>query len=96
MTPADKAWVTLGAGILAYDMLAPPGETLSEGADRYMLRHRWLVRGVACALTGHVCNLVPARYDVIHLAFSAMRHLIRRCPRLFLTARRTRTRPGAK
>lgn len=82
MTPADRAWLTLGTGILAYDLLAPPGETLSEGADRYMLRHRWLVRGVAFALTAHVCNLIPNRFDPIH--------------RLFLTARWTRTRHGAQ
>ena len=73
MSTADRAWVALGAGILGYDILAPAGETLSEGADRYMLRHPWLVRGVALILVGHICNVWPQRFDVIHLGFVAIR-----------------------
>jgi hypothetical protein len=69
MYAADRAWIVLGAGVLVYDMAAPDGQTLSEGADRYMLRHRWLVRGVSFALAAHVCNLVAPRYDGIHWLF---------------------------
>lgn len=75
--PSDAAWVALGVGVLSYDLLAPAGETMSEGADRYMLRHPWLVRGVAFALAGHCCNLLPDRYDPLHHAFAAVRRINR-------------------
>jgi hypothetical protein len=75
LKPSDTAWITLGVGVITYDVLAGPGETMSEGADRYMLRHPWLVRGVAFALAAHVCNIVSPRYDVVHQMFEAMRRV---------------------
>lgn len=73
MRPADRAWIALTTGVLAYDVLAPPGQTLSEGADRYMLNHPWKTRVVALAVAGHVCNLLPDRCDPLHLMFSGLR-----------------------
>jgi hypothetical protein len=77
LTPADRAWIVLGLGVFGYDVACGEGETMSEGADRYMLRHPWLVRGVAFALASHVCNLVPDRYDVVHQMFVAVRRVSR-------------------
>jgi hypothetical protein len=77
MTSADRAWVVLGLGVLGYDVFCEPGETMSEGADRYMLRHPWLVRGVAFILAAHVCNMAPSRYDPLHLGFVALRRIRR-------------------
>lgn len=73
MRPSDRAWITLGLGVVTYDLLAAPEETLSEGVDRYMLRYPWITRGIAFALAAHVCNLVPARRDPVHLLFAALR-----------------------
>lgn len=73
LQPSDRAWITLGAGVLAWNVYCDDGGTLSEACDRYLLRHPWLVRGVAFALAAHVCNLVSPRFDVIHLGFAAMR-----------------------
>lgn len=73
MRSADVAWIALAVGVVTYDVLAHPGETLSEGADRYMLTHPWTTRAVALAVSGHVCNLLPGRYDPIHLFFKALR-----------------------
>ena len=70
---ADTAWIALGVGVLTYDLAAKPGQTLSEGADRYMLTHPWITRVVAFALAAHVCNLVKPEYDLIHLGFRAIR-----------------------
>jgi hypothetical protein len=70
---ADRAWIVLGVYVVAYDVLADTEQTLSEGADRYMLKHPWLTRGVALAVAGHVCNLLPDRYDVIHRLFAGLR-----------------------
>lgn len=77
LTPADKAWLVLGVGVFGYDIAAKPGETMSEGADRYMLRHPWLVRFVAFSLAAHVCNMVKNEYDIIHLGFVALRRIRR-------------------
>lgn len=73
MRPADRAWIALATGVLAYDVLAPPTQTLSEGADRYMLNHPWLTRWVAFSLAAHVCNLAEPEWDVIHLLFAGLR-----------------------
>jgi len=73
MKPADRAWVALATGVVAYDVLAAPGQTLSEGADHYMLHHPWLTRVVAAAVVGHVCNLLPPRFDALHLLFKVAR-----------------------
>jgi hypothetical protein len=77
MTSADRAWVALGVGVVSYDVLCGEGETMSEGADRYMLRHPWLVRGVAFILAAHVCNLVKSDYDPLHWGFVALRRIRR-------------------
>jgi hypothetical protein len=71
--PADRAWIALATGVLAYDVLAPPSQTLSEGADRYMLNHPWITRSVALAVAGHVCNLLPDHCDPLHVMFAGLR-----------------------
>lgn len=73
MKAADRAWIGLAAYVVAYDLVASPEQTLSDGADRYMLSHPWITRAVAAAVAGHVCNLVPDRFDVIHQLFKAAR-----------------------
>lgn len=69
LQPSDRAWVTLGVCVLLYDVLAPEGQTLSEGADRYMAHHKWVTRGVGIALVAHVCNMIHPRYDGVHWLF---------------------------
>lgn len=81
MRPADRAWIALGVGVLAYDLTAPPGETLSEGADRYMVRHKWLVRAVGVGLVAHVCNFISGRYDPVHWVFVGLRKLVTIVPK---------------
>lgn len=73
MRPADRAWLTLAGAVVAYDLAAHPGETLSEGVDRYLLSHRWLTRGIAFAVTLHVCNLFPVALDPLHHLFALLR-----------------------
>lgn len=73
LRPSDRAWCAIGVFVVVYNLAAKEGETLSEGADRYMLSHRWITRGVAFALVSHVCNMMSPRFDIIHLAFSAAR-----------------------
>jgi hypothetical protein len=77
LKPSDVAWLTLGTGVIVYDVLCTEGDTMSEAADRYMLRHPWLVRAVAFVLAAHVCNLVPNRLDAVHGMFVAIRRVSR-------------------
>lgn len=71
MRPGDRAWIALGVGVGAYEVIAVEGELMSEAADRYMERHPWMVRAVAFTLAAHVANCFPDRYDPLHWLFLA-------------------------
>lgn len=73
MRAGAKAWLTLAAGIIVYELGAEQDELLSEAADRAMLRHPWIVRAVALMLACHVANISPQRLDPIHWLFSLKR-----------------------
>lgn len=76
MSPAAKAWAVLWAGVIAYDVLCPPNETLSEGCDR-ALAGRWrIATEVALAATYlHLANRIPQpdRFDPFRLAITPLR-----------------------
>lgn len=78
MRPADKAWLVLAAGIIAYDLFAPEGETLSEAADRYLLAKPWLTRLAIFTVAHHLANELNP--DPLHMAFVLVRRLRRRSP----------------
>ncbi|QFG11457.1 hypothetical protein I5G87_gp33 [Mycobacterium phage Ekdilam] len=63
MRCADRAWLALGAGVVAYEVAAPRGELLSEGVDRYLTRRKWTTRVVVVGLAAHLLNLIPQRFD---------------------------------
>lgn len=77
MKPADRAWCAIGVFVVIYNVAAKDGETLSEGADRYMLSHRRLTLSVALTVVAHVCNFVSPRFDIVHLTFGAIRRIRR-------------------
>lgn len=66
MRTAEKAWIGLGAGILAYEILCPPEELLSEGMDRLIEKHPIATRAIIGAFALHLANLVPEKIDGIH------------------------------
>jgi hypothetical protein len=75
MRPAGKAWLGLAAGVLAYDLLCPEGETLSEGVDRGLENHR-LATGVAIGtVTLHLMNLWPQHVDPLSLGLSGLKRI---------------------
>ena len=82
MKPADRAWIALGVGVIAYDVTCPPGETLSEGVDRYLVSHRRLVYATTLTLVIHLCNLCSPAIDPVHWGFVGMRKLRRTRPTL--------------
>jgi hypothetical protein len=75
MTPSVRARLVLAAGVIAYDLAAPRGHTLSEQVDRWLVSHpllTWTVGGIVAA---HTMNLIPKPelLDPIHLIFTAGR-----------------------
>lgn len=61
---ANWGWVGLIAGICVFDYFAP--ETLSEGVDRALEKHR-LATTTAIGVTAlHLLNLLPQAVDPIH------------------------------
>lgn len=69
--PSTAAWIALGIGVAAFDVLAPDGETLSEGVDR-ALEHsptrRVLALGGIAVTAAHLANLLPQKIDPFHHA----------------------------
>ena len=68
MKPADRAWVTIGAGVLAYEVVAGlrRWELLSEAADRYRRRRPLLTHLTVLYLSGHLLRRWPRRADPLH------------------------------
>lgn len=68
MRPSDRAWLTLAAGVLAWDALCPPGEMLSEASSRYTAAHRVLWPAAILYTAGHLMHVWPAKVDFFTLA----------------------------
>ena len=68
---AGRAWGVLGLGVLAYELLCPEGELLSEGVDRALEHSKWArlatLGGIAITAT-HLMNLLPESVDPYHQA----------------------------
>lgn len=68
MRPSTKAWGVLGLGVVSYDVLCPPGETLSEGLDNG-LEHpifKFLLIGAIGTTALHLMNVLPSHLDPFH------------------------------
>lgn len=61
LRPSDKAWIALFAGVAAWDILAPPGEMLSEAVDRYIVDHPIIVTTAVGITAAHLLNLLDRR-----------------------------------
>jgi hypothetical protein len=66
MRPSDRAWLALGAGVLAWDVACPDGEMLSQASDRYAQKHRWLAYSVIASVALHLTSLLPYWVDPVH------------------------------
>lgn len=77
MRPADKAWIALGLGVLAWDAVCADGEMLSEASARYAKAHPVLAYVVIGSVAAHLVNRIPKRFDLIHGIGVGMRRLKR-------------------
>lgn len=66
MTAGDRAWLALAAGVVAYDVMAQPGEMLSQRMDAYRQRHPILTHLVIIYLAAHLTRRWPAHVDPLH------------------------------
>jgi hypothetical protein len=70
MRRAEKAWLAIGGIVIANNVTAEPGGTLSEVVDDWLIAHPVLTRTVIALFALHLANAVAARYDPIHLVFT--------------------------
>lgn len=76
MRPSEKAWIGLAAGVFAYDVLCPEGETLSEGVDRALERprSRYMTMGAIAIVSAHLLNFLPEKADPLHHLLRVVQH----------------------
>lgn len=60
---AKRGWIALGIGVLAYEVLCPPGELLSEGVDRALTKYPTLTRVAIGTTALHLLNALPEHLD---------------------------------
>lgn len=68
MRPADRAWLTLAAAVLAWEIAAPKGELLSEASARYQRARPLLWPVVIVYLAGHLLHVWGERDPLTRLA----------------------------
>ncbi|WP_280465855.1 DUF7427 family protein [Nocardia brasiliensis] len=56
-------WAVVGAVVVAAELLAPPGQLLSEGVDRALERRPLLVRIAIELVARHLLNDIPPSID---------------------------------
>lgn len=79
MRPAHKALLCLGAGVVVYNVvIAPDGETISEGFDELLIKYPLLTRIGIMVVAHHLANELAPQADPIGLGFVALRALRRR------------------
>lgn len=67
MSPADRAWLAVAAGVTAWDLACPHDQTLSAAASRYHQHRPWTTRAIIVYLAGHLMGWWPPRADPLHL-----------------------------
>lgn len=65
---AYKAIAALIGGIAVLEMLAPRGETISEGVDSIMESKvgKFAVHALVWSTALHLTNIMPEKYDWLH------------------------------
>lgn len=68
MKHGDWAWLTLAAGVAAYEAYAAlhDAELLSEACDRYRHRHPVLTLTMIFYLAAHLSRALPKQFDPLH------------------------------
>jgi hypothetical protein len=70
MRSAERAWVALGVGVFAYELMARDGELLSHQVDRWLESHPVITYAVVSVTAAHLLNVLPQKIDPWVLMFS--------------------------
>lgn len=73
MRRSKKVWLTIGGLVLAHNLTADEGDTLSEAVDSWLTTHPVATRAAIAVLALHLANAVRAHYDPVHIAFTVAR-----------------------
>jgi len=66
MKGGDYAWLGIAIGVAAYESSCPPGELLSEAADRYRAKHPLITDALIVYVAAHLLRKWPRRFDPLH------------------------------
>lgn len=67
MKPATKAWLAIGVGVAAYDLLSPKGETLSERMNEWSSEYPIAIHLAIGYLALHLAGRIPDQIDPLTL-----------------------------
>jgi hypothetical protein len=70
MRASERAWVALGVGVAAYELLAGENELLSHQVDRWLESHPVVTTAIVGITAAHLLNFLPARVDPWVWAFA--------------------------
>lgn len=73
MMNARQAWCLLAAGVVVFDILAAPGDTLSEQVDVWLVEHPVVTTAVVATVSLHLLNVLPPSFDPLHVGFATIR-----------------------
>jgi len=63
MRASERAWLTLGMGVVIYEIAAGDGELLSHQVDRWLESHPVITSTVITITAAHLLNIIPERLD---------------------------------
>jgi hypothetical protein len=69
----DWAWLVLFSGVAAYEAFSPPGELMSEAADRARATHPILTDLAIVYVAAHLLRRWPSRVDPLTQLASRLR-----------------------
>lgn len=72
MRCAERALLSFGIAVLAYEIVAPPGELLSHAVARIHDAHPWLTPAVVIVTAAHLLEWIPPAVDPFHLVGIAL------------------------
>lgn len=72
---SKRAWGALALGILVYELAAPRGELMSEGADKALESHPLLTYATIGTVACHLANILPEWIDPIHQSLKFLKNL---------------------
>lgn len=72
---AERAWAAIFSFVLLHELTCQPGQLLSEGVDRALVKQPVLTYGFTAVTVAHLLNLLPPRLDPYARTFRIIQRL---------------------